>query len=89
MLEADEAVVVRYEDLVLDLPGVADGLERRLGVSLAAEGVGGRDRVFNRHGSSEAPATSIDRWRKELDPAVADLFAEGIGAELRAVGFES
>ena len=89
VLEDDEALVVRYEDLVLDLPSVADRLERRLGVSLDVEGVGGQDSVFKRHASSDAPEASIGRWRKELDPAVADLFAEDIGAELRALGFES
>jgi hypothetical protein len=88
LLQDDEVVVVRYEDLVLDLPAVANRLERRLGVSLNLEGIGGRDRVFNRHGSSDAPEASIGRWRKELDPEVAELFAEGIGAELSALDFE-
>jgi hypothetical protein len=89
LLETDESAVVRYEDLVLDLPGVAGRIERRLDVSLDVEGVGGRNRVFARHSTSEAPETSIGRWRSELDPAVAEQFAQGIGAELRMLAFEA
>jgi hypothetical protein len=88
LLEGDDALVVRYEDLVLDLPGVADRLAGRLDISLTAEGVGGQDRVFDRHASSDAPETSIGRWRKELDPGVAEQFAQDLGPELRSLGFE-
>ncbi len=89
LLDTDDAPVVRYEDLVLDLPAVADRIGGWLGVSLDAEEAGGRDRVYSRHASSESPESSIGRWKDELDPAVAELFAEGIGSELRMLGFEA
>jgi hypothetical protein len=88
LLEADDPPVIRYEDLVLDLPGVAARVERRLGVSLDTEAAGARDRVFKRHTSSASPEGSIGRWRQELDPAVAELFTKGLEAELRVLDFD-
>jgi hypothetical protein len=89
LLEADRFPVVRYEDLVLDLPGVAHRLEGWLGVSLDAGRAGAEDRMFRRHASSESPKDSISRWKRELDPAEAELFAAEIGPELRMLGFEA
>jgi hypothetical protein len=88
LLESDDHPVVRYEDLVLDLPKVADRVERWLGVSLNTGKARERNREFNRHGSAGSPEDSIGRWKDELDPAVAELFAKEIGPELRVHGFE-
>jgi hypothetical protein len=87
LLEDGESPVVRYEELVLDLPAVASRIGGWLGVSLDAEGVGGRDRMFSRHASAATPADSIGRWQDELEPGVAELFTKGLGPELRALGF--
>jgi hypothetical protein len=88
LLESSDHPVVRYEDLVRDLPAVSDRIARWLGVSLNDGKPGERDREFNRHGSAESPEGSIGRWKDELDPGVAELFAREIGAELRLLGFE-
>lgn len=88
LLEGDDHPVVRYEDLVRDLPGVANRIERWLGVSLTPGTAGDQKREFSRHGSAGSPENSIGRWTEELDPAVAELFAREIGAELRVHGFE-
>ena len=50
---------------------------------------GAQDRMFRRHASSESPEDSIGRWKRELDPAEAELFAAEIGPELRMLGFEA
>jgi hypothetical protein len=89
LLESGDYPVVRYEDLVRDLPAVAERIERWLGVSLSTGKQGERDREFNRHGSAGSPENSIGRWKDELDPSVAELFTKEIGAELRLHGFES
>ncbi|MGH2967203.1 MAG: sulfotransferase [Solirubrobacterales bacterium] len=88
LLESEDHPVVRYEDLVRDLPAVADRIERWLGVSLDTGKTRERDREFNRHGSAGSPESSIGRWKDELDPAVAELFTKEIGPELRLHGFE-
>jgi hypothetical protein len=87
LLEQDDHPVVRYEDLVRDLPSVADRIERWLGVSLSTGKTGDRNREFSRHGSAGSPEDSIGRWKDELDPAVAELFAKEIGPELQVHGF--
>ena len=45
--------------------------------------------MFKRHASSESPESSIGRWKRELDPAEAELFAKEIGPELRGLGLEA
>jgi hypothetical protein len=86
--EDTDHLVVRYEQLVRDLPAVANRIEDWLGVSLGAERPGEWEREFNRHGSSMSPEKSIGRWQEELDPVVADRFTKEIGPELRLLGFD-
>jgi glycosyltransferase involved in cell wall biosynthesis len=88
LLEAGEVPVVRYEDLVLDLEGVARTLGESLGIELDPRAVS-RDRdMRSRHVSASSPEESIGRWQSEIDPAVAELFSTELRTELRAVGFE-
>ena len=89
LLESDDAPVVRYEDLVRDLPSVARRLEAWLGVELEPEAVTA-DRVLRRrHMTASSAEASIGRWKQELDAEAAELFATELGPELRAVGFEA
>jgi glycosyltransferase involved in cell wall biosynthesis len=88
LLEEDRVPVVRYEELVLDLEGVATRLGERLGVEFDPSAVS-RDRdMRTRHVSADSPEKSIGRWRTELDPETTGIFAERLGTELEAVGFE-
>ncbi len=89
LLESDDAPVVRYEDLVRDLPSVARRLEAWLGVELQPDAVTA-DRVLRRrHMTAPSAEESIGRWKRELDAEAAELFARELGPELRAVGFEA
>lgn len=89
LLESGSSPVVPYEELVLDLPGTARRLASWLDVELDPEAVA-RDRVLRtRHVTAASPADSIGRWRRELDPEVAEVFTRELRSELRAVGLEA
>jgi hypothetical protein len=89
LLEHDSAPVIRYEELVTDLPGVAERIGGHLSVDLDPAVVAGDRRMARRHVTAADPAQSIGRWRSELDPEVAERFARELGPELRALGFEA
>jgi hypothetical protein len=84
----DAVPVVRYEDLVLDLDGVAAGLAERLGVELDPDAAGADAETRERHVSAASPEASIGRWREEMSPEVATRFERDLGAPMRALGFE-
>ena len=86
-LDPDQVPVIRYEDLVRDLDGVADRLGRTLGVRLDPEVVRADADTRERHRSSASAEESIGRWREELEPEVAAAFERELGPELRALGF--
>jgi len=88
LLDAGAVPVVRYEDLVLDLDGVAARLGERLGVDLDAEAVRADDETRERHVSAASPEASIGRWREEMPAELAERFARELGAPMRALGFE-
>jgi glycosyltransferase involved in cell wall biosynthesis len=88
LLEEGSVPVVRYEDLVLDLDGVARDLGERLGVEFDPGAVSGDRDMRTRHVSAGSPEQSIGRWRDELDEPTAELFADRLGSELEAVGLE-
>ncbi len=81
--------VIRYEELIRDLDGVAAALSARLAVDLSPAAVlaGGETRA--RHVSAASPEASIERWRDELSTELANVFAHELGPELRALGFEA
>jgi hypothetical protein len=86
--EKGEVPIVRYEDLVLDLPGTAQRLGNWLGVELDAKSVL-RDKSYrSKHMTAESAEQSIGRWRTELELEVAERFSSELGPELRAVGIE-
>ena len=86
--DASDHAIVRYEDLATDLVGVARRLERRLGIELDPKAVLADADLHARHATSESAEDSVGRWKKELPRAEAREFAEGLGDELRALGFE-
>jgi hypothetical protein len=82
-----EALLVRYEDLVLDRTRTLARVLDHLGAESAEPVVGrlaavGADEVFDRHGTSSDPEASIGRWRGEGDEAfrreLHDLFREAL-----------
>jgi glycosyltransferase involved in cell wall biosynthesis len=87
--EKGEVPIVRYEELVNDLPGTAERLGSWLGVELDAKSVV-RDKAYRaKHMTADSPEQSIGRWRNELEPEVAERFTNELGPELRAVGIEA
>ena len=80
--------VVRYEDLILDLPGVAARLESWLSIRLRPAEVAADQRERRRHLTSPTPEQSIGRWKRELSAEVIGVFADQLGEELEALGFE-
>jgi Sulfotransferase family len=87
--EDGQTLVVRYEDLVSDLAGVATRLERWLGVSLDADAVIADRRMKWMHRTSTTTEESIGRWRSELDSRLATAISDELGGELSALGFET
>ena len=85
--EGRDTTIVRYEELVRDLPGVARRLEDWLAVDLDAESVMRDRRVGWVHRTAESPEESVGRWRADLPPDAAATIARELAPELAAVGF--
>ena len=83
-----DRVVLRYEDLVGDLPAVAARLGAWLDVDLDAVAVLDEDDLAH-HRTSASPASSIGRWRDDLAPAEADRIVEVLGPTLARLGYEA
>ena len=60
------APVIRYEDLVLDLDGVAARLSELFGIELDPDAVRADAETRERHVSAASPEASIGRWREEM-----------------------
>ena len=86
-LPGTEVTVVRYEELVQDLPGAADRLGAWLGTPLSAAEVQAQADAHRPHMTSEDPLASIGRWRSQLDPAVVARLEEVLADELVQLGY--
>jgi len=82
------STIVRYEDMITDLPAVAARLSKRFGVELDAQEVLANQKEFAHHMSSKGPKASIGRWRREMDEATKQRFRDRLGRELEALGYE-
>jgi hypothetical protein len=80
--------VFRYEDLVTDLPVQARRLEDLLSVELDLGAVTADRALQDRHVSADSPAASIGRWKRELEPELAERFNTELRDELAALGYE-
>lgn len=87
-LRTGTAVVVRYEDLVQDLPGQARRLSEIIGVTLDPAGVAAGEDHYRQHSTTSSPEESVERWRHELDPEIAALFSESLAGLLEPFGYE-
>lgn len=81
--------VVRYEDLVRDLPGQAARLEDWLEIDLDARAVAADQKLVAQHVTAESPEHSIGRWRDEMPVWVAKVFKDQLEGELAALGFDT
>ena len=89
LTESSVLQVVRYEDLVLDLDGVARRLAEWLGVDLDPAAAAADRRIRRLHVTAETPQRSIGRWKQELTPDAVAVFRRELGPELQAVGLEA
>jgi hypothetical protein len=85
--EGPDAAIVRYEELVRDLPGVARRLEEWLSVKLDDEAVANERRMGWVHRTAPSTEESIGRWRRDLPTDVAEAIGRELWPELEAVGF--
>ncbi|MGE3174274.1 MAG: sulfotransferase [Planctomycetota bacterium] len=92
LLEDCDSLLVRYEDLVTDpdvqVPRVFEFLG--LGVSRGVVDYlqGDARRLFEQHGTSATPASSIGRWRRDLDPGQQQAANEWFAPLLQKYGYE-
>ena len=80
-------ILVRYEDLVGDLPGTARRLEALLGVRLDPDRVHAARAGYGHHVTTASAAESVGRWRRELSPDQATRLWDLLGPELEALGY--
>ena len=81
--------VVRYEELVGSLQQEVQRLSDWLGVELNASSERRARRQFKHHMTSDSPEASIERWKREMSPAVNREFVRGLRDELNACGYET
>jgi hypothetical protein len=86
--EGPDTVIVRYEELVRDLPAVAGRLSSWLGVKLDPEEVMRDRRVGWVHRTASSPEESIGRWRRDLPGDVAAAIGRELGLELERLGLD-
>jgi hypothetical protein len=80
--------IFRYEDLVVDLPRQARRLEDWLSVRVDPEAAIGDANLQSVHVSARTPESSIGRWKREMEPELAQRFNREIGEELKALDYE-
>jgi Sulfotransferase domain len=78
-----EHLLVRYEDMVRDLPSVAERLGITLGIKLDPGGIA----VHRAHMTAKSVIGSIGRWRSELDVEVAALISKMLSKTLRRLNY--
>ena len=86
--EGQDTMIVRYEELVRDLPDVARRVEDWLGVELGAESVMRDKRVGWVHRTADSPEESIGRWRSDLPGEVGEAIRRDLRAELEMLEFD-
>ena len=88
--DRNDLLVVRYEDLVQQpqdtLSQIAAYLGLDHGIELNPESEG---EIFAAHGTSKDPASSIGRWRDELDAVELATLDHSLNPFLTAFGYET
>jgi hypothetical protein len=79
------AIVVRYEDLITDLPGQSDRIGSLLGIDLDPGAVGAAEQY---HTTAASPEVSVRRWEREMPAALQQVFAAALGEEMAALGYD-
>jgi len=83
-----ELLIVRYEDLVLKPNDTVNRISSYLGLAHGIELRTENEReMFAAHGTSKDPASSIGRWKRELNAEDRTAFAESFKPFLEAFGY--
>lgn len=92
---AGSAHLVRYEDLILDQERTVAGLLDYLGVDSGTETVAAlRARIGDElpeladHATSDGPAASVGRWRRDLSAELVEQCERTLAPALTAFGYE-
>lgn len=80
-------LLVRYEELVTDLPRTAARVGALLGVDLDPELATSDKAIALRHMTSGSPAASIGRWRNDLSEREVALVEARLGAHMARLGY--
>jgi hypothetical protein len=83
--EGSDAMIVRYEQLVRDLAGVARRLENWLDVKLDDAAVASERRMGWVHRTAPSTEESLGRWHRDLPADVAETIGHELGPELDAL----
>lgn len=83
-------ILVRYEDLVADLPSEASRIGQWLDVDLsdAESYVNADTATYVTHSTTASVDSSVGRWRTELSPLDAKELTEHLGDHLARLGYD-
>ncbi|MBV8529486.1 MAG: sulfotransferase [Candidatus Dormibacteraeota bacterium] len=80
-------ILIRYEDMVADLAGVAAHLGGLLSISMDASRVEADRERYTQHMTSDGGAGSVGRWRRDLSAAESGRIERTLGDELAHFGY--
>ena len=80
-------LVIRYEDLVADLPTEAARLQDALGVVLDVEAVGAARPAMAHHMTSSSLDRSVGRWKHDLSADETSAIERRLGAQMARLGY--
>ena len=83
----EREIAVRYEDLVREGRREIARLSDWLGVPLKAPSAFRDRKIRKLHMTAPDAASTVERWRTELDPDVRSIFADELGDELGRLGY--
>lgn len=86
---ASHSLLIKYEQLALNLDEETRRLGQWLGVELNAGRVKKQIRHFAHHMTSSSPAQSVERWRHEMAPEMTEFFQKELRKELRHFGYDA
>jgi len=83
----DTRINVRYEDLIKNGEQEVQRISDWLGVQLNYQSAIGNSAIRDVHMTSSDYNASVERWRRELDDDVKEIFYQEIGIELNELGY--
>ncbi len=81
-------LLVRYEDLAIDLHAASERIGAWLGCKLDADQILGSDPTANTHVTSPSVSSSIARWKREMPRGEVQRFDEAMGDALGSFGYD-